>query len=64
MLKSREYKHKLLSIVNYFRAIQRVLALDLKEHVTREKAIGDRKDLIEPHFGNDSENRPLSKMAP
>ena len=64
MLKSREYKHKLLCVVNYFRAVQRVLTLDLKEHVTREKALGERKDLIEPHFGKDSENIPLSKMAP
>ena len=64
MLKSREYKQKLLSVVNYFRAVQRILALDLKEHVTREKAIGEKKDLLEPHFGRDSNDKPLSKHAP
>lgn len=63
LLKSRDYKRKLLSLVNYFRAVQRILALDLKEHTTREKGIGDEKDVIEPHFGKDENGRPLSKMA-
>ena len=63
LLKSREYKHKLLSLVNYFRAVQRILAFDLKEHVTREKSIGESKDLIEPHFGRDGEGRHISKMS-
>jgi len=61
LLKSREYKQKLLTIVNYFRAVQRILALDLKEHVTREKAVGERADLIEPHFGRDGEGKRLSQ---
>lgn len=63
LLKTRECKIKLLSIVNYFRAIQRTLALDLKEFVTREKAIGETKDGIEPHFGKDASGKALSKKA-
>ena len=60
LLKTRECKIKLMSITNYFRAVQRILALDLKEFVTREKAIGEQKDVIEPHFGKDSDGRPLA----
>lgn len=63
LIKSREYKNKLLSIINYFRAVQRLLALDLKEHVTREKSLGEEKDLIEPHYGRDGQGRHISKMA-
>ena len=61
LLRSREIKQKLTSLVNYFRAVQRILALDLKEHVTREKAVGDRGDLIEPHFGRDGDGKIISK---
>lgn len=64
LLKSRDYKHKLLSVINYFRAVQRILALDLKEHVTREKSLGEKKDLIDPHYGRDGEGKSLSKQAP
>ena len=64
LLKCRDTKQKLLSLVNYFRAVQRVLALDLKEHVTREKAVGDRGDLIEPHYGRDGDGRIISKQTP
>ena len=64
LLKSRDYKHKLLSLVNYFRAVQRILALDLKEHLTREKSTGDRGDLIEPHFGRDGDGKIISKQTP
>ena len=63
LIKSREYKQKLLSLVNYFRAVQRILAFDLKEHITREKSLGEEKDLIEPHYGRDGENRQISKLA-
>ena len=63
LLKTRGCKIKLLSLVNYFRAIQRTLALDLKEFVTREKAVGESKDRIEPHFGTDGNGRALSKQA-
>lgn len=41
-----------------------MLALDLKEHVTREKGIGERKDLVEPHFGKDGDGKSLAKQAP
>lgn len=44
--------------------MQRILALDLKEHVTREKAVGDRGDLIEPHFGRDGDGKLISKQTP
>ncbi len=64
LLKQREYKQKLLSTVNYFRAVQRLLALDLKEHVTREKGVGEKSDVIEPHFGKDGDGKNLSKQAP
>ena len=50
-------------MVNYFRGVQRILAFDLKEHVTREKGVGEKKDLIEPHFGRDGKDKSLSKMA-
>ena len=63
LLKSRDYKQKLLSLVNYFRAVQRILAFDLKEHVTREKSLGEEKDVIEPHYGRDGEGRHISKLA-
>ena len=45
-LKIRNCKKKLLSVVNYFRSVQRILALDLKQFVTREKGIGEEKDMI------------------
>lgn len=48
---TRDYKIKLFNVVNYFRAIQRRLALDMREFMTREKALGDKKDIIDPHFG-------------
>lgn len=44
--------------------MQRLLALDLKEHVTREKAVGENRDIIEPHFGKDGNGKNISKMAP
>lgn len=52
-----------MSLVNYFRAVQRILALDLKEHMTREKSVGDKVDLIEPHFGRDGEDKFISKQT-
>jgi len=63
LIKSREHKHRLLSVINYFRAVQRLLALDLKEHVTREKSLGEEKDLVEPHYGRDGQGKHISKMA-
>lgn len=34
--------------VNYFRAVQRVLAFEMRSYVTREKALGERQDIIDP----------------
>lgn len=63
LLKTRDLKIKLLHVVNYFRAVQRILAMDLKEFVTREKSLGDQPDTIGPHFGKDSNGVLLSKKA-
>jgi hypothetical protein len=60
LLETRKNKLKLIQVVNYFRAVQRMLALDLKEYVTREKAIGDQQDIIEPQFGTNSDGKPLN----
>ena len=63
ILETRKNKIKLLQVVNYFRAVQRMLALDLKEHVTREKAVGEMKDVIEPHYGKKGDGIPISRSA-
>ena len=63
ILETRKSKLKLLQYVNYFRAVQRVLALDLKQFVTREKALGDKKDIIEPHYGKRGDGQPISREA-
>ena len=63
ILETRRSKLKLLQVVNYFRAVQRLLALDLKEFVTREKAVGEMKDVIEPHFGKRGDGIPISRGA-
>ncbi len=44
-MKSRDYKTKLLYSLNYFRAIQKRLMLDLREFGTRERILGD---LVQP----------------
>jgi hypothetical protein len=54
VIKTRDVKIKLLDILNYFRAIQRILALDVREFLTREKAYGDKHHIIDPHFGTDA----------
>ena len=41
LLKSRDYKIRLLHVLNYFRSIQKRLAFDVSEFYTREKANGD-----------------------
>jgi isopenicillin N synthase-like dioxygenase len=61
VVKTRDYKIKLLSVVNYFRAIQRILALDVREFMTREKAMGDKIDMIEPHFGYTADGKEIIK---
>jgi hypothetical protein len=38
LLRMRDVKIKLLSVVNYFRAVQRILSLELKSFITRERA--------------------------
>jgi len=35
--------------------VQRVLALDVRENMTREKALGDYSNVIDPHFGRTGE---------
>lgn len=52
LLKARDHKIKLLHVLNYFRAIQKRLALDISEFYTREKAVGDL-EIIPPQFGTD-----------
>lgn len=61
VIKTRDYKIQLLSVVNYFRAIQRILALDVREFMTREKAMGDKIDMIEPHFGYTADGKEIIK---
>ena len=61
LLETRKNKLKLLQVVNYFRAVQRMLSLDLKEFVTREKAVGEEQDIIEPHYGKNSDGIPISR---
>lgn len=48
-------------MINYFRAIQRILALDVREFMTREKAYGDHLDIIDPHFGSNSKGQSIIK---
>ena len=44
-MKSRDYKTKILYILNYYRAIQKRMMLDLREFATRERILGD---LVQP----------------
>jgi hypothetical protein len=37
LIKTRKLKIKLLHVMNYFRAIQRILALDVRDFATRER---------------------------
>ncbi len=41
-MQTRDYKIKLLYCLNYFRAIQKRMMLDLKEFGTRERIYGDQ----------------------
>jgi hypothetical protein len=47
-MKSKELKTKILYTLNYFRAIQKRLMLDLREFGTRERVVGDVSDPIIP----------------
>jgi len=60
LLKTRDVKIKLIHAVNYFRAIQRIIAFEMKSYVTRERAQCDFGDLIEPQFGKNEDGLPLS----
>jgi len=55
LLKTRDIKIKMLHVLNYFRAIQRILALDVRENMTREKGLGDYSNIIDPHFGKNGD---------
>jgi hypothetical protein len=55
LIKTRDVKVQMLAVLNYFRAIQRILALDLREHMTREKGLGDYSNIIDPHFGKNGD---------
>ena len=46
--KTRDIKIKLLHVVNYFRAVQRILAFEVKEYFTREKCLGARSEMLGP----------------
>ena len=46
----------MLHVFNYFRAIQRILALEVRENMTREKGLGDYSNVIDPHFGKNGDN--------
>ena len=63
LLETRKNKIKLLQVVNYFRAVQRMLSFDLKEFVTREKAVGNMPDIIEPHYGKRGDGVPISRKV-
>jgi len=49
LLKSRDFKIKLLSTLNYFRAVQRTLCNDLRELNSRDRVTGDI-DFIGPTY--------------
>jgi hypothetical protein len=53
-LNARENKTKLLHILNAFRAIQRRLALELREMGTRDRVLGEA-ELIRPMEGRGQE---------
>jgi hypothetical protein len=52
----------MLSVLNYFRAIQRILALDVREFMTREKGLGDFSNILDPHFGKNGEGKSIAKQ--
>jgi hypothetical protein len=44
-VKTRDVKIKLLGVMNYFRAVQRLLTLDLKEFYSRERSLPETSEL-------------------
>lgn len=66
LLKSRGLKTKLLQALNYFRAVQKRLAFDVREFYTRERALGGRQieeSLIGPQFGKDEAGNLKAKKG-
>ena len=65
LIKTRDSKIKLLSVLNYFRAIQRLLTLDMKEFYSRERSLGEtsEKDRNNPYFGKDAKGKPFASTA-
>lgn len=64
-MKTRDTKIKLLSVLNYFRAIQRLLTFDMKEFYSRERSLGEtsEKDRNNPYFGKDAKGRTFASTA-
>ena len=62
LIKTRDIKIQMLSVLNYFRAIQRILALDVREFMTREKGLGDFSNILDPHFGKNGEGKSIAKQ--
>ena len=66
LLKKRKLKERLLQALNYFRAVQKRLAFDVREFYTRERALGGRdyeESLIGPQYGYDSHGNLRAKMC-
>lgn len=66
LLKKRRLKEKLLQAMNYFRAVQKRLAFDVREFYTRERALGGRDyedSLIGPQFGHDASGNLRAKAC-
>jgi len=66
LLKSRETKAKMIQALNYFRAVQKRLAHDVREFYSRERALGGQKfeeALIGPQFGKDEHGNLKAKQC-
>ena len=66
LLKQRSIKAQLIQAMNYFRAIQKRLAYDVREFFTRERALGGQKveeAMIGPQFGKDEQGNLKAKQG-
>jgi len=66
LLKQRGIKAQLIQAMNYFRAVQKRLAFDVREFFTRERALGGQKveeALIGPQFGKDEQGNLKAKQG-
>ena len=66
LLKQRSIKAQLIQAMNYFRAIQKRLAFDVREFFTRERALGGQKveeAMIGPQFGKDEQGNLKAKQG-